>query len=45
LDDWLVRFDAELMQTMNLELRASAGPKEWYLVRFKSANGQATAKQ
>jgi hypothetical protein len=45
LDDWLARFDAEVMQKMNLELRASAGPKEWYLVRFKTPNSQAAAKQ
>jgi hypothetical protein len=43
LDQWLAQHDAELIQKMNLELRASSGPKEWYLVRFRWADPKTTA--
>ena len=43
LNDWLAHHDAELLQKMHLELRASDGPKEWYLVRFRWAEPKTTA--
>ncbi|HSU52842.1 MAG TPA: hypothetical protein VLT36_02140 [Candidatus Dormibacteraeota bacterium] len=32
--DWLARTRAELVQTMNLRLRAGTGPGEWFLVKW-----------
>jgi hypothetical protein len=34
LDQWLARQDAELVQRLPLELRGTAGPKDWFLVRL-----------
>lgn len=34
LDTWLQQHDAQIVQTIPLQLRASAGPKDWYLVKL-----------
>ncbi len=33
--DWLARYDAEVIERMTLELRASVGPTEWLLVKLR----------
>jgi hypothetical protein len=35
LEEWLVRNNAELIQRLNLDLRASRGPTDWALVRLR----------
>jgi hypothetical protein len=35
LDDWLGQVNGEIVSRLLLELRASAGPKEWYLIRIQ----------
>ncbi len=35
LNDWLAQNNAELMQTLNLELRATDGPSDWFLVKLR----------
>jgi len=34
LDDWLKQMNAQIVQTIPLNLRASVGPTDWYLVRL-----------
>ena len=36
-DDWLKQVDGEIVQRLNLELRAGSGPKEWLLVKIRDA--------
>jgi hypothetical protein len=33
--EWLKRLDAEVVRTISLDLRASMGPIDWYLVKLK----------
>ena len=42
LDEWLVRFDAEIVSSMELALRATRGPTRWHLVKLRpgSLEGQ-----
>jgi hypothetical protein len=35
-EQWLARVNAEVVQVIRLNLRASRGESEWYLVRLKS---------
>jgi len=35
LDEWLARNNAEVVQRLSLELRASRGPTAWFLVRLR----------
>ncbi len=35
LDDWLRQYNADLVQRLSLELRASVGPSDWYLVKLR----------
>lgn len=35
LEDWLRQVDGEVVSQIPLNLRAGAGPKEWYLVRLR----------
>ena len=35
LDEWLVRFDAEIVSSMELALRATRGPTRWHLVKLR----------
>jgi hypothetical protein len=35
LDEWLARNNAEVVQRLSLELRASRGPTDWFLVRLR----------
>ena len=35
LDDWLKKMNARVVQTIPLTLRASTGPRDWYLVRLQ----------
>ena len=35
LDDWLKKLNAQVVQPVPLTLRASAGPRDWYLVRLQ----------
>ena len=35
LDEWLVKMNAEVIQKISLNLRASAGPLDWYLVKLR----------
>jgi hypothetical protein len=35
MDDWLARHDAEIVERMNLELRAGRGATEWLLVKMR----------
>lgn len=35
LDSWLAQVDGERLATVPLELRASAGPKDWHVVRLR----------
>ena len=37
MEDWLARYDAEVMARLNLELRASLGSTEWVLVKLRAA--------
>jgi len=34
LDDWLKNMNAQVVQTISLNLRASQGPMDWYLVKL-----------
>jgi len=34
-DPWLAKIDADVIQTMRLELRATRGPADWCLVRLR----------
>jgi len=36
IEDWLGRFDAELVATTNVTLKVSAGVQPWFVVRFKN---------
>ena len=35
LDEWLARYDAEVIQRLSLTLRATTGATDWYLVRLR----------
>ena len=35
LDDWVKRMNAEVIRVIPLDLRASVGPRDWYLVKFR----------
>jgi hypothetical protein len=35
LDEWLARYNAEVVQRLSLELRAGRGPTDWFLVRLR----------
>ena len=35
LDDWLKRMNAQVIQTLPLNLRASRGALDWYLVKLQ----------
>jgi hypothetical protein len=35
LDDWVKRMDAEIVRVVSLNLRASVGPRDWYLLRLQ----------
>ena len=35
LDDWLKKMNAQVVQTIPLTLRASAGPRDWHLVKLQ----------
>jgi hypothetical protein len=35
LDEWLARNNAEVIQRLSLELRASKGPTDWFLVKLR----------
>ncbi|HWD94232.1 MAG TPA: hypothetical protein VG938_18015 [Verrucomicrobiae bacterium] len=35
LDDWLKKYNAELVQTVTLSLRADRGPVQWWLVKAR----------
>lgn len=39
IPEWLARFDAEVVTSMDLSLRASRGPSRWHLVRLRPVNG------
>lgn len=37
MPDWLARFDAEVVTSLDLTLRATRGPTRWHLVRLRPA--------
>lgn len=38
MDEWIKRFDAELVSSLDLTLRATRGPTLWHLVRLRPAS-------
>jgi hypothetical protein len=41
LDEWLAQVNGEIVSRVHLHLRASTGPKEWYLIRIQEGPTQS----
>lgn len=44
LSEWLTRFDAEVVTSLDLTLRATRGPSRWHLVRLRQPDDSAAEK-
>jgi hypothetical protein len=42
LSEWLLRFDAEIIHSLDLPLRATLGPTRWHLVQVRRAHLNST---